>query len=174
MKRAIILVFLTVLWVSVGGVSLAPEGESSPGRFETFAEWCLHQDNLPPAAQHTVGVLLTEVETLDCTQADEQLVARTKLILDGREIRDVTPLASLTRLTDLGLTNNYILDVAPLARLTNLTTLAISANPLSDVAPLASLTNLQALLLRGNRIVKIATLARMTQMPELGLHDNQL
>ena len=162
MKRAIVLVSLTVLWVSVGCASLAPEGESAPDRFETFAEWCLHQDNLPPEAQHTVGVLVTKVETQDCAQADEQLVARTKLVLDSREIRDVSPLASLTWLTDLGLTNNYILDVVPLARLTNLTTLAINANSLSNVTQLASLTNLQALFLSGNRIADIAPLASLT------------
>ena len=54
------------------------------------------------------------------------------LQLDGNQISDVSPLASLTNLTDLDLGNNQISDVSPLASLTNLTDLGLYDNPLSQ------------------------------------------
>ena len=52
--------------------------------------------------------------------------------LDGNQIRDVTPLAGLTKLEKLMLYENQITDVTPLAGLTNLKDLGIWFNPISD------------------------------------------
>ncbi|MEM9816462.1 MAG: leucine-rich repeat domain-containing protein, partial [Cyanobacteria bacterium P01_D01_bin.6] len=138
MKNAIALVLLLVVITSAGdGNSLAQDKRlpTNMATFETFADWCLNQDNLPPEAQHTVRVLLAEVETQDCDQAAEQLTNLTGLSLQGRQMRDLTPLASLPQLTKLGLIANRIVDVTPLAGLTNLTQLSMSGNLLEDVAP---------------------------------------
>ena len=68
------------------------------------------------------------------------------------EISDISPLASLTNLTELELVDNQITDISPLASLTNLTHLALADNQISDVSPLASLTNLTELYLQNNPV----------------------
>ena len=57
------------------------------------------------------------------------------------ELVHVTPLASLTALTQLGLQENQIKGVTPLASLTALTLLDLRGNKIEDVTPLTSLTS---------------------------------
>ncbi|WP_125767160.1 MucBP domain-containing protein [Lapidilactobacillus wuchangensis] len=56
------------------------------------------------------------------------------------DITDVSPLAGLTKLTDLELTGNRITDVTPLAGLTNLKQLGLAFNHIGDFSSLSSLT----------------------------------
>lgn len=56
------------------------------------------------------------------------------------DITDVSPLAGLTKLTDLQLTGNRITDVTPLAGLTNLTQLGLAFNHIKDFSSLSNLT----------------------------------
>ena len=57
----------------------------------------------------------------------------TKLELLANQIKDVTPLASVTALTYLGLAFNQTQDVTPLASLTALTVLYLGNNQIKDV-----------------------------------------
>ena len=68
---------------------------------------------------------------------DTKVIIKCKKVRD--KVRDVTPLAGLTALTELDLYDNQIQDVAPLAGLTALRGLYIGHNPIQDVAPLAGL-----------------------------------
>ena len=90
------------------------------------------------------------------------------------EISDISPLASLTNLTELELVDNQITDISPLASLTNLTELYLQDNQISDVSPLASLTNLTILALADNQISDISPLASLTNLTHLALADNQI
>ncbi|MCH4057938.1 MAG: MucBP domain-containing protein [Lactobacillaceae bacterium] len=56
------------------------------------------------------------------------------------DITDVSPLAGLTKLTNLQLSGNRITDVTPLAGLTNLTQLGLAFNHIGDFSSLSSLT----------------------------------
>ena len=158
MKHAIALSLLTVLLVlgigSVGGA----QDERSPDRFATFADWCHHRDRLTPEAQHTVATLLDEARTQDCNQAEGRLTNLISLSLNGQQIVDVAPLASLTHLTSLSLELNQIVDVSPLARLANLIELDLEYNQIANVSSLASLTNLTLLDLEYNQIADVSTL----------------
>ncbi|MEG4800064.1 leucine-rich repeat domain-containing protein, partial [Microcoleus sp. ARI1-A2] len=61
-------------------------------------------------------------------------------LLDNNQISDLTPLKSLTNLTNLNLLdNNQISDLTPLQSLTNLTNLNLPYNQISDLTPLQSL-----------------------------------
>jgi Leucine-rich repeat (LRR) protein len=73
-----------------------------------------------------------------------------QLFLDINQISDLSPLASLTNLTRLGLSQNGITDLSPLTSLINLTDLGLYGNQISDLSPLASLTNLTRLDLEQN------------------------
>ena len=80
-------------------------------------------------------------------------------MVDG-QIQDLSPLAGLTGLQELILSNNQISDVAPLAGLP-LRALDLSNNKISNVAPLAGLTQLNRLYLHNNQITDITPLASM-------------
>ena len=100
-----------------------------------------------------------------------------KLGLGTNAIRDISPLAGLTRLRELHLGGNQILDISPLAGLTQLWNLALYRNQIRDISPLAELTQLSTLHLAENQISDISPLAELTQLRDLGflgLGDNQI
>jgi internalin A len=68
---------------------------------ETFTQWCLNNKSLPKETQTTVQALLTVAGTTDCTSASQVLASSESLMLDGYEISDLRPLASLTHLRSL-------------------------------------------------------------------------
>jgi internalin A len=140
----------------------------------TFADWCREKASLSPETKHTVEVLLEKAGTTECEAADQQLSSLTELKLDGNQIRDIKPLASLPHLTDLNLENNQIKDIKPLASLTHLTDLNLDKNQIKDIKPLASLTNLTGLYLTNNQISDIKPLASLTNLTVLNLDGNQI
>ena len=101
----------------------------------------------------------------------------TELVLDYNQISDLSPLASLTKLTVLHLScwtyrsGTQITDLSPLQNLTKLTRLHItgSGNQISDISPLSSLTNLTDLYLHSNQISDLSPLASLTKLTVLHL-----
>ena len=100
----------------------------------------------------------------------------TELVLDYNQISDLSPLASLTKLTVLHLScwtrsETQITDLSPLQNLTKLTRLHItgSGNQISDISPLSSLTNLTDLYLHSNQISDLSPLASLTKLTVLNL-----
>lgn len=85
---------------------------------------------------------------------------------DENLISDITPLASLTKLTRLDLGRNQISDITTLAGLTNLTYLDLDENLISDITPLAGLIGLVSLDLVHNRILDASPLAGLTNLTE--------
>ena len=65
---------------------------------------------------------------------------------------DVRPLAALTGLQSLYLSDTEVSDVGPLAALTGLRSLDLLGTQVSGVGPLAALTGLQSLYLRGTQV----------------------
>ena len=66
----------------------------------------------------------------------------TALRLWHNHISDVSPVADLTRLTELNLDGNNISNISVVAGLTNLTALYLGTNNISDIAPLVANTAL--------------------------------
>ena len=96
--------FLFVSSIPVQAVSLQ---ETTTPR--TFADWCLNKANLSVETKRTINALLQVAKTTDCNQASKLLSALTELSLDSNQIADLTPLSSLTNLTELLLANNQTL-----------------------------------------------------------------
>ncbi len=98
----------------------------------------------------------------------------TTLFLRERRITDVTPLAELTKLTELNIRETRVTDLAPLAGLTNLTTLRIEENILSNIMPLAGLTNLRELDLYYTQTTDVTPLAGLTELTKLDIRGNKI
>jgi hypothetical protein len=98
----------------------------------------------------------------------------TTLFLRERRITDVTPLAELTKLTELNIRETRVTDLSPLVGLTNLTTLRIEENILSNITPLAGLTELTKLDIRGNKITDLTPLAGLTKLTKLFAASNKI
>lgn len=110
----------------------------------------------------------------------------------GYEIKDLTPVSSLTKLKKLqiscdserdltflkGLKNLKNLDldfefssIAPLSKLTKLKTLRLNSSSISDISPLAKLKNLTTLeILERNHIKDISAIGKLTKLKSLMLH----
>ena len=102
-----------------------------------------------------------------------QLTQLTELYLSDNNISDLTPLTQLTQLTELHLSENNISNLSPLSGLTQLTNLDLSWNKISDVTPLAQLTQLTELYLEFNLITDVTPLAQLTNLNILFLFYNQ-
>ncbi|WP_010247690.1 leucine-rich repeat domain-containing protein [Acetivibrio cellulolyticus] len=96
------------------------------------------------------------------------------LVLNGKEIEDITPLSNFTELTDLDLSVNHISDLTPLGDLTNLTSLKLCVNEISDLTPLRNLTNLNKLWLHWNSISDLTPLSKLINLTELDLAVNEI
>ncbi len=98
----------------------------------------------------------------------EHATQLTLLNLDGfwtdHNVTDITPLAQLTKLTDLNLYSNNVSDIIPLAQLIQLTHLNLGRNRISDITPLAQLTQLATLNLEDMNISDLTPLAHLKQL----------
>ena len=87
---------------------------------------------------------------------------------------DLSPLAGLNNLYSLELGNNAITDLSPLTGLTKLEELELYGNAITDLSPLTGLNNLVTLILSGNAITDLSPLAGLTQLSELDLSGNAI
>jgi Leucine-rich repeat (LRR) protein len=148
---------------------------------------------------HRCGTIMTKLTTShgkECLRYIlplENLVNLKKLDLFGADIKDITPIAKCTALTDLNLGDCYkiesldalralhsleslnlgvsenekITDVSPLSACLDLKNLTISCKNLKDLAPLSSLVKLEMLNLGGDLIDKIHPLSYLTALHTL-------
>ncbi len=140
---------IATISMTVEGVSVTPTITGSP------ADYTLTYD--PPADFALHQVIDVTVDASD---------------LDGNQINDLSPLVSLTGLTELWLHGNQINDLSPLASLTGLTELWLHDNQIDDLSPLASLTGLTELRLHGNEIDDLSPLSLLTNLTELALESD--
>ena len=94
--------------------------------------------------------------------------------INSNSIKDISPLAELTNLTWLNLSQNNITDLSPLAELINLTWLDIGGNNLSNILAVSGLINLTALRLWRNNISDVSPVADLTHLTELNLDGNNI
>ena len=80
----------------------------------------------------------------------------------------------MTKLTELGLTNNQISNIKPLKNLTALTTLGLNSNQISDITSLANLTKLTELGLSDNRISDLKPVTKLIKLAELDISRNPI
>ena len=97
-----------------------------------------------------------------------------ELGLEHNQLTDASVLAELTQLTSLNLEHNQISDVSPLAELTQLKMLAISFNQITDMSALAGLTQLTDLEIAFNKITDVSALAGLVQLTKLNLNRNRI
>lgn len=109
------------------------------------------------------------IQWIDCLQAFPIL---TSLSLADNSIRDVSPLAHLTRLESLNLHGNRLMDVNPLSKLSRLTVLDLSDNVIFNVKPLTKLTELKHLDLRNNHLRGTNDLRHLVNLEYLDLSGN--
>ena len=112
----------------------------------------------------------------DAAITNVDMAALTTLHASRQKIQDLTGLEFATKLTDLDLRDNRITDLSPLAALTSLEYLNISENPLShsDLTPIAGLTNLVFLDIYETGISDLSALAGLTNLISLTLWHNEI
>ena len=96
------------------------------------------------------------------------------LDLSNSNLTDISGLAGLTQLTELDLWGNNITDISGLAGLTQLRRLYLMNNNLTDISGLAGLTQLRGLHAAGNKISDIPSLAGLTQLRRLELSGGNI
>jgi hypothetical protein len=131
----------------------------SPG---SFAELCASKA-LTKDQEYTLRIVLQDLIDREseflpertpeiCKQAESELLFRTGLFLVNKDLVDVSPLATLSKIEFLYLSHNRIEDVAPLASLHELTVLDLEDNKVRDATPLGKLSKLHELVLKDNPI----------------------
>ena len=97
---------------------------------------------------------LPEIDTLVQEHGYAKLIAEVDTMLNFLKHHGASYNASTCEISPShALVNRGIIDVSPLATLTSLTELALNKNQIMDVTPLATLTSLKSLHLGSNQIV---------------------
>lgn len=98
----------------------------------------------------------------------------TSLAISSAQIRDLSPIIGLTRLTELVIDDTVLSadDIAAIAQLPELTTLCLTGCSISTIADLASCTKLTYLDLSGNMIGNLDALKKMPALTYLDLSNN--
>ena len=122
----------------------------------------------------SINIQEQEKGVSDLTGLDHAINLTELHLYDSHSISDISPVASLTNLTSLGLGGNPISDISPVAGLTNLTSLGLGHNQISDISPVAGLTNLTSLGLGHNQISDISPVAGLTNLTKLYLWENSI
>ncbi len=124
--------------------------------------------NLKSAIHNALGLNRSII-----TQAD--MLRLEALPAERQGITDLTGIEYALNLNSLGLQGNNITNLAPLATLTTLEFLFLAGNhSITDISPLSSLTRLKRLSLDFNRISDIRPLAGLTALTHLGLAYNTI
>ena len=125
------------------------------------------------AEAFTEGLLINNRNISDLTGM-EYFINTTKIDAYNNNISDLTPISNLTSLTSLNLFQNNISDLSLLSNLTNLTTLHLALNNISDINPLSSLTELITLGLGDNNISDVSVLSNMTKLELVAIYNNNI
>ena len=100
-----------------------------------------------------------------------------KQIPDGMEIeyiKDLSPLANLTKLESLSLSGNLISDLTPITSLDNLKSLSVTHSALSDISPVANMKNLETVDFFFNSIENVAPLVAIPGLKHINLDYNYI
>jgi len=92
------------------------------------------------------------------------------LLIWGNQINDISSLAELTHLTELGLGKNRIQDISPIAGATQLSVLHLDRNRINDISQIEQFTGLTSLKVSENPIQNMEPLRKLLkQIPDLEL-----
>ena len=150
---------------------------------DPYLETVLRETLKLPKEQPITKEKMKQLQSLDAENRSisnlsglEHAINLQELKLNRNYIRDISPLAKLTKLQRLELKYSQINinDISPLANLTNLQYLLLDEDKITDITPLANLTNLQYLSLVGNQITDISPLANLTNLQVLYLNNNKI
>ena len=95
-------------------------------------------------------------------------------VLDGNDISDLTPLASLDVLTTLYMWGCGVSDVTPLSELRSLRTLVLGRNDITDVTPLAGLNDLEYLNFSLNAVFDLSAVNGLRSLKGLNAYTNYI
>lgn len=93
-------------------------------------------------------------------------------LLHTNAITDISPLAGLTKLTDLNIHTLEVSDLSALSGLKQLTELRLAGNLFTDIGPLRGLTSLRNLELTGNSVTDLSPLSGLASLTNLDLRYN--
>jgi hypothetical protein len=142
-----------LLGVMIGSKSTAAYSKDS------LKEFCLKHMQLQDDAAETLQAI-KDTLALDgdtCAVLGQNAGVQT-LNLDGRRLRDLSPLPYFSQLTTLSLRKNELESIAPLRHLTQLQLLDITDNRIHDLSPLRRLTRLKIIKAQGNRFYDTSVL----------------
>jgi internalin A len=171
MKKIAVLASLSLLLSQASPIIASAK---QPTKSEDFIELCERRKSLPRATRHTIDEILDQIGTKNCRKANAKVIKMGSLILRGKVIADLSPIAMFPNLDSLSLSDNQITDLRPLANLTKLRSLSLKHNRITNLKPLAKSRKLIALYVNGNKITDIRPLANLTQLQFLGLQSNNI
>lgn len=98
----------------------------------------------------------------------------TKMKINNKGLKDISPLIKFQNLEELDLTDNQISDLAPLSKITSLKNLYLGVNKINNLTPISNTISLTNLELWGNQIKDISPLSSLVSLNDLDLKFNQI
>lgn len=108
-------------------------------------------------------------ETIEDISQLARLTELRFLDLSRTATRDLSPLAGLGKLAELGLDYTQVVDLEPLRRLARLERLTVSGTKVRDISPLADLVELRSLWFYDTQVVDVGAVAGLTRLETLSM-----
>lgn len=161
--------------INLNGQKLTKEMVGSSSVKDISYELCAHPEDFETDEWKDKQFWIESLEGLQyATSANMIDIAYTSAV-EGKSIKDLSPLANLTQLETLILKQNGINDVKDLSKLVNLTKLDLSANKeIKDVSSLAGMTKLTSLDISNNKISSVDAISEMAKMEYLSIANNNV
>lgn len=170
MKR---ILYTSLLLSGISSFAQASESRTS------FAEYCAEalEDQAEMTTINALAKMVsirTPVRAEYCEMLEQKLSTRPNLILKGKGLTSLKPLAYLPGTVVINAANNSIDSLEGLEGLTNLEHLDLSSNELSDLSGLKKLQALKVLRLAKNKISDVETIGMLKGLSDLSLAYNEI
>jgi len=159
-----------------------PSGEIYPSDLEGLTELNAENNGIENLSgieycKDLTHLDLGEYESSNKIKDISPLANLTRLIrldLKYQNVSNLGPISNLTKLERLYLRGNDITNIDQLSELINLTHLNLAENQITNISSLSNLTNLRDLVLTHNNVSEIQPLSNLTNLEDLILYNNKI
>ena len=142
---------------------VVPQAERIPG-----AAVHIPDDNLRAAIAEALG------KASGATITEKEMETLIKLEARGKDIKDLTGLASAKNLTELNVRDNPLSDLSPLASLTTLHYINFQNTEVAALSPLTSLIKLRELQFRDTEVADLSPLSRLHELEVINASETRI
>ncbi len=157
------------------GVKLTAEMVGDKSVKNISYELCAHPEDFETEEWAGKQYWIENLEGLQYAKSATMIDIAYTSAVEGKSLKDLSPLSGLTQLDQLILKQDGITDISDLSKLTNLTLLDISANQkITDISAIKDMKKLTSLSAQYNQIESVDALSELENLKYVSISNNKV